>query len=291
MFPKKKVFTLLMAALMSVGCFSAFAACAEPTPPDVDDEPPVEQPIEDEIIPLDLENSLDFKFEAENATLVGDAMRPSSKSVSEDYDLYMGNGHVVENEGASNGKFVGYMGAKKGDYIEYKIYSEVSCEVTLSIAAASNLRLYYFICWRDVDTGVFLNGEQLFMDENDKEKTVDIVAMAFNENIVYENVILKKGENTIRIQALAEEALQFWTIDRRPKAVDLYGKAYSKIPNIDYIKITASVPENNFRFENETFDNEINTNGKNTLNKAPWYNGYIYTDDDYATYETWVDNK
>lgn len=241
------------------------------------------------LVPLDLENSNDFVFEAEEATIVGDAMRPSSKSVTEGYDLYMGNGHVVESDVASGGKFVGYMGAKKGDYIEYEIESEVACEVTLSISAASNIRLYYFICWRDVDTGVFVNGEQVFAKEN-HEEAIDIIAMAFNENIVYEGVKLKKGTNTIRIQALAEEELEFWHEDRRPKALDIFGKKYSKLPNIDYIKLTASVDEDNYTFANRTLTNEINTNGKNGLNSAPWYNGYVYTDEDYATYESWVDN-
>lgn len=248
-----------------------------------------EDPYKD-IVDLDLENSLDFKFEAEEATISGKAMRPSSKSVKEDYSLYMGDGHVVEDSTASGGKFVGYMGAAKGDYIEYEIESEKACYATLSVSASSNLRLYYFICWRDVDTGVFVNGEQVFAKEN-HEESIDIIAKNFNENIVYENVKLKKGKNTIRIQALAEEELQFWHVDRRPKAVDLFGKKYSKFPNIDYIKITASVGEDNFKFVNKKTDNEINTNGRNSLNSAPWFNGYIYTDADYASYESWVDNK
>lgn len=243
-----------------------------------------------DIVELDLENSLDFKFEAEEAVIVGKAMRPSSKSVKEDYNLYMGDGHVVADETASGGKYVGYMGANKGDYIEYEIESEKACYATLSVSAASNLRLYYFICWRDVDTGVFVNGEQVFAKEN-HEEAIDIIAKNFNENIVYENVKLKKGKNVIRIQALAEEELEFWHVDRRPKANDIFGKKYSKFPNVDYIKITASVGEDNFTFVNKKTDNEINTNGRNSLNSAPWYNGYIYTDADYASYETWVDNK
>lgn len=264
----------LMAAATAFACF-ALGACAE-------------DPYKG-IVGLDLENSSDFIFEAEEAKLVGKAMRPSSKSVKEDFDLYRGNGHVVEHESAHGGKYVGYMGANKGDYIEYEIESAVPCYATLSISAASNLRLYYFICWRDVDTGVFVNGEQVFAKEN-HEETIDIVALSFNENIVYENVKLKKGVNTIRIQALAEEELQYWHVDRRPKAFDIFGKKYSKIPNIDYIKITASVGEDNFTFKNRKTDNEINTNGKNTLNSAPWFNGYTYTDEDYASYDTWVDN-
>lgn len=264
---------IFLAALMMIACV-AFAGCGDPYA---------------DIIELDLENSSDFIFEAEEATIVGDAMRPSSKSVKEDYELYMGNGHVVENADASGGKYVGYMGAHKGDYIEWEIESESACYATLSVSAASNLRLYYFICWRDVDTGVFVNGEQVFAKE-DHSEPIDIVAISFNENIVYENVRLKKGTNTIRIEALAEEELQFWHVDRRPKANDIFGKKYSKLPNIDYIKLTASVGEDNFTFVNKTTDNEINTNGKNTLSSAPWFNGYIYTDQDYETYEDWVDN-
>lgn len=273
----KKLITAICSilAVVTLLCSSLLVGCNE-------------DPYKD-IVDLDLENSLDFVFEAEEAKIVGDAMRPSSKCVKEDFDLYMGNGHVVEFEPASNGKFVGFMGAHKGDYIEYEIDSAVACYATLSISAASNLRLYYFICWRDTDTGVFVNGEQVFAKENHSEP-IDIVALNFNENIVYENVRLKKGKNVIRIQALAEEELQFWHEDRRPKAADIFGKAYSKMPNIDYIKITASVDESNFTFTNRTTTNEINTNGKNTLNNAPWFNGYIFTDADYASYNEWVDN-
>lgn len=272
---KKFVSFLLVAVTAITLCFAT--ACA------------TEDPYKD-IVDLDLENSLDFKFEAEEAKIVGKAMRPSSKSVKEDYELYMGDGHVVEDTSTSGGKFVGYMGANKGDYIEYEIESAKACYATLSISAASNLRLYYFICWRDVDTGVFVNGEQVFAKKN-HEEAIDIIAKNFNENIVYENVKLKKGKNVIKIQALAEEELEFWHVDRRPKAVDLFGKKYSKFPNVDYIKITASVENDNFTFVNKKTDNEVNTNGRNSLSSAPWFNGYIYTDADYASYDSWVDNK
>ena len=242
------------------------------------------------IVNLDLENSSDYIFEAEEAELHGKALRPSSKVVKEDFDLYKGDGHVVENEKASGGKHVAYMGANKNDYIKWEIESEAACYANLTFSISTNLRLYYFLCWRDVDTGIFLNGEQIFLDAQDHEKTVDAVALAFNEVLTYENVKLKKGTNEIKMVALADEEVEFWHVDRRPKANDIWGKKASKMPKVDYMKITASVGETNFTFKNKKTDNELNTNGNNTLNNADWFNGYILTDADYASYDSWADN-
>ena len=202
---------------------------------------------------LDEETATNFIFEAEEATLVGDALKTEKME-------YQGNGHVVnlgENDTrCSQGKYVGYMGAKQGDYIEWIIEAKEACIANLSFNIKSSTRLYYFIKYRDEDTSVFVNGEKVDIWKDE----VTCVLNGFSEAVTYMGIKLKKGENSIRMGAMAPEMEEFWIHENGPM-FDYYKAAYSKMPDVDYMRVVANVGEDGLVFKNQTLDNEENPNG------------------------------
>lgn len=208
------------------------------------------------------ETAVDFIFEAEYATIVGDALKHS-------YFEYQGNGHIVDGtpsmevEGglmalpSNNGLFVGYMGASAGDKIEWVITSEVECDALLSISMSGN-----YAGAGDPDLmAVSVNGVNI-----EFEKQGSCLSRAFSEGIAVV-VSLVKGDNVIVLTSKDEfkTTNDYWD-----------GVNCCRFLDVDYMKLSACVDESNFTFKNETAINadaahQMNPNGKITKYNPTWY--------------------
>lgn len=235
-----------------------------------------------DLVEYDEETAELFKFEAEEAEIIAPkALKCAAMN-------YQGDGHVVKAVGAAaqqhfmendpsgsgssaygNAAYVSYMGAAVGDKIVFKIESKVACVANLTFLGKSSLHMSEVegggmqsaSTWNCDDTPIYVNGEkQTFADTFFQLKV-------FAKTIEIEGVKLKKGENVIEIVAEKPLSATLWT----PQCNDIFdGTPRSAFPDLDYMTIDASVSRDNFTFVNQTFTNEINTNGYYTQTVCSW---------------------
>lgn len=272
---------MTVGALASALCSTlALGACTTPTEPEKPEDDPYAN-----IVAYDEETAEIFKFEAEEAEIVAPvALKCDAMS-------YQGNGHVVkavggtalqhfmEQDPSGSGSaaygasaYVSYMGAAKGDKIVFKIESKVACVANITFLGKSSLHMsaaedptqemQHYSMWNKDATPIYINGEKQTFEDTFFQLKV------FAKTVEIEGVRLKKGENVIEIVAEGANGATF-----SPKApADMFGSITTNyaFPDLDYISIDASVDADNFTFKNQTFTNEINTNGYYTQMVCSW---------------------
>ncbi len=216
----------------------------------------------EEAIPFDEETANSFIFEAENATIVGKAMK-------HDYFEYKGDGHIVDGipsmslegglmaEPSNKGLFVGYMGVSKEDYVEWKIKAEKACVAYIAVSMSGN----YKGPGDPATMQVLVNGEKIPC-----EVSGNCLSRAFSEGLICYGVELNKGVNTIRLMSACDyESNDYFENQQTVKFLD-----------VDYLKISANVEEGALTFENYTEigadeAHQMNPNGKITKYVPSWY--------------------
>ncbi len=217
---------------------------------------------EEKVIPFDEETANSFIFEAENATIVGKAMK-------HDYFAYQGDGHIVDGipsmslegglmaEPSGNGLFVGYMGVSKDDYVEWQIEAKNACVAYIAVSMSGN----YKGPGDPATMQVLVNGEKIPC-----EVSGNCLSRAFSEGLICYNVQLKKGVNTIRLMSACDyESNDYFENQQTVKFLD-----------VDYLKISANVAEGDLVFKNHTEigadeAHQMNPNGKITKYVPSWY--------------------